>query len=95
MCIRDRHITISELELFYVTPDNVSIEAPEFVKLSEVTAGSTITPAGSIVDVDGDPILDSEFAGLTWSVSGSDAVSIDESTGVVTLNSLPAPNRCV
>ena len=90
-----KHITISELELFYVTPDSVTIEAPEFVKLSEVTAGSTITPAGSLVDVDGDPILDSEFAGLTWSVSGSDAVSIDESTGVVTLNSLPAPNSTI
>jgi len=75
---------ITEIELYYVKPVEIQIAADD---VYNVGSGATISPAAKVLDVDGDEILDSALNGITWSVAGSDAVSIDASTGVITVNS--------
>ncbi len=74
---------ICEVEVYYVTPDSIAIEAED----SYQTGEGEIPLKANVLDVDGDVIEDSTLNGVKWSVEGSDRVSIDEATGVLTVGS--------
>ncbi|MCK9478521.1 MAG: hypothetical protein M0R40_03340 [Firmicutes bacterium] len=78
--------TISEVELFHVLPAGVEINAEDAYTAD---ANDQIELSASILDIDGDAILDNSFSGINWTVEGSDKVSIDSSTGVLTVNESP------
>ena len=73
--------TITEVEVYYVTPADVAIYAEDAYSIQDT---KTVSLKGAVIDVDGDAILDSEFSGLEWSlVSASGKISIDSASGVI------------
>ena len=73
---------LTEIECYYVTPNAVEITGNSQYN---VVPGDSVALVGRVLDIDGDEILDSTMNGLNWSISGSDQVSIDPDTGVLSI----------
>lgn len=74
---------ISEVEAYFVVPAGVRIDAEDVYTVDD--AGITIEPKYFITDADGDPIEDSAYSGLQYSLTGSAHASIDENTGKISV----------
>lgn len=71
---------VNEFEVYYVTPNSVSIRADTY----SVFENDTISLEGKVFDIDGDEILDSNLTGLNWTTDAQYA-SIEQTTGVLTI----------
>ena len=78
----DQNAWTAEFEVYYVTPNSVSITAEPSYK---VLPNDVISLEGKVFDIDNDEILDSELTGLIWTTDAVGA-EINASTGELTVN---------
>ena len=82
----DQNAWTAEFEVYYVTPNSVRFNNRKSI-YTILTPNERIDMDASVLDIDGDIILDSDFSGLTYTMTGGGAnASIDAATGVITVH---------